>query len=814
MSNTVEISPELETQALSILKAKSPLDSPDFNPIEYLNKLFVNEQSLSSIDTVLTKLDAKLKETSGEAERLTDAQSTKGAYEGTRDLNRAKEAIQELFKKIQDIKAKATQSESMVQNITHDVKSLDYAKKHLTASVTVLKRLQMLVTAVDQLETVSNNKQYKESAQLLQAVIQLMQHFKSFKAVPQISHLSDRINNVQRQLETFVLRELEYGFNIEGGLMTQNGVLHDACLTASVLGEDTKEKIIKRYVDLQLVNYRQIFRPMEEVSQVEQISRRYAFLKRILKSCDEEHANIFPAEWAVSGRICERFCDFTRSDLEQVMKNNTPDVKGLLKALQLTIEFEGQLSKKYDKVGDEMLLFQIRVLTNMFHFEKRISAVFQPYLYLYIDTEDATIASMIDSYTESDTHADVEDDGSMVVLPSSTDLFYFYRETLDQCAKFSKGQALFELSQVFAKHLISYCNTIILGGLKKPVGPEHFRFSSLALNTADYCCITTSQLEEKLKEEVEEIYTTKIDLERIRNSFMSAISMCIDATIRCLEQSFDSQFSQMTRISWSTIDTVGDQSDFITQIQDRIKRYITVFGRNIANRRYFRTFCDRFAEIFITKYLVNIFKCKTISEIGAEQLLLDTHAIKTMLMDIPSMSNEPNTTVPNSYIRIVNKGVNKAEVVLKTVMSPIEPPEGFVENYLLLIGDKNTANFTRLLELKGIKKAEHPPLLEVFQKRIVHHDKLLDNSHIIPSDMASTVNNNNIPNAITSIASSAASNFNTTTSTIRANIPNLSPGINSPTEGTRGRLNENFRKLVLTGMAFRKDLQDRRDHTQ
>lgn len=76
----------------------------------------------------------------------------------------------------------------MVQEITQDVKSLDYAKRHLTHSVTVLKRLQMLgrkkvfqfyarrathniclpVTAVDQLEEMSRSKQYKESAQLLQ----------------------------------------------------------------------------------------------------------------------------------------------------------------------------------------------------------------------------------------------------------------------------------------------------------------------------------------------------------------------------------------------------------------------------------------------------------------------------------------------------------------------------------------------------------------------------------------------------------------------------------------------------------------------
>jgi hypothetical protein len=63
---------------------------------------------------------------------------------------------------------------------------------------------------------------------------------------------------------------------------------------------------------LELVNYRQIFRPMEEVSQLDNISRRYAFLKRILKVCDDEHAEIFPATWAVSGRVCQKFCEYTK----------------------------------------------------------------------------------------------------------------------------------------------------------------------------------------------------------------------------------------------------------------------------------------------------------------------------------------------------------------------------------------------------------------------------------------------------------------------------------------------------------------------
>lgn len=47
---------------------------------------------------------------------------------------------------------KASQSERMVQEICADIKKLDYAKTHLQASITALKRLQMLITAIGQLE--------------------------------------------------------------------------------------------------------------------------------------------------------------------------------------------------------------------------------------------------------------------------------------------------------------------------------------------------------------------------------------------------------------------------------------------------------------------------------------------------------------------------------------------------------------------------------------------------------------------------------------------------------------------------------------
>lgn len=48
--------------------------------------------------------------------------------------------------KILEIKTKAEQSETMVQEICRDIKKLDFAKKHITTTITALHRLNMLGT--------------------------------------------------------------------------------------------------------------------------------------------------------------------------------------------------------------------------------------------------------------------------------------------------------------------------------------------------------------------------------------------------------------------------------------------------------------------------------------------------------------------------------------------------------------------------------------------------------------------------------------------------------------------------------------------
>lgn len=159
-----------------------PLDGPEFDPVDYLNHHFPTERSLDRLEPFMTNVAVQIGDLDDEISKTVQTQSEAG-HQATRDVGEAKAAIRELFEKIRDMKAKAEQSEVMVQEICRDIKQLDFAKRHLQTTITALKRLHMLVTAVDQLQGVSKAKQYRESANLLDAVRQLLTHFENYAQV-------------------------------------------------------------------------------------------------------------------------------------------------------------------------------------------------------------------------------------------------------------------------------------------------------------------------------------------------------------------------------------------------------------------------------------------------------------------------------------------------------------------------------------------------------------------------------------------------------------------------------------------------------
>ena len=638
--------------------------------------------------------------------------------ESVERIQAAKVDLTELFKKIDDVRERALKTEQEITEMTADIKQLDNAKRNLTVSMTVLKRLQMLTTAYEQLRVLSRTRQYRDCSQLLQAVIQLMVHFKSYRSIDQIAILSKNVADLQRELMEQICEDFELAFS-KGEIPQKRSILAEGCLVVDAMGENARSRLITWYCNTQLREYRQVFRSHDEAGSLDNISRRYSWFRRILNNYDEEHAGIFPPSWKVNEVLANVFCEGTRDDFKEQLalyKRNgqTIDVNLLLSCLQETLDFEHSLERR--------LATGSRVSTDTFTSNdlpsssgQTISEAFEPYLSVWVEAQDKQLDSLLPKYRQRPLKAADEEFNPHGVISSSIELFAFYRHALQQCAKLSTGGSLAELTKMFAKYLDQYAQHVLLNYISSnnAMTPS-VEDLVLVLNTADYCYTTSGQLEDKIKSRIDQNLKQSVDLQSQADSFMGIASSAVRALVQKVEVELESCWREMRNAPWSRMEAVNDHSSYVGEILAKCKAKSEEFLPLLHKHQYARAFVDHLVELVSSLFIHNIFLCKPISETGAEQMLLDAYSLKTGLA---SLLPPP---VPSGFVKRVNFSFSKIDPFLKTIQVQPSPPEALVQAYLLHIADKSSANFRKILDLKGIRsRQEQNSLVELFQ---IHRD--------------------------------------------------------------------------------------------
>ncbi|XP_007454297.1 PREDICTED: vacuolar protein sorting-associated protein 53 homolog isoform X2 [Lipotes vexillifer] len=749
----LQLTPDVQLAIEQVFPSQDPLDRADFNAVEYINTLFPTEQSLANIDEVVNKIRLKIR-------RLDD--SIRTVVRGQTNVG---------------------QDGRQVKEITRDIKQLDHAKRHLTTSITTLNHLHMLAGGVDSLEAMTRRRQYGEVANLLQGVMNVLEHFHKYMGIPQIRQLSERVKAAQTELGQQILADFEEAFPSQGTKRPggPSNVLRDACLVANILDPRIKQEIIKKFIKQHLSEYLVLFQENQDVAWLDKIDRRYAWIKRQLVDYEEKYGRMFPREWYMAERIAVEFCHVTRTELAKIMRTRAKEieVKLLLFAIQRTTNFEGFLAKRFSGCtltdGTLKKLESPLASTNPFledepapemeelamekgdveqpkkpkapdsPFHGIVSKCFEPHLYVYIESQDKNLGELIDRFVadfkaQGPPKPNTDEGGA--VLPSCADLFVYYKKCMVQCSQLSTGEPMIALTTIFQKYLREYAWKILSGNLPKTTssgggltissllkekeGSEVAKFTleelcliCSILSTAEYCLATTQQLEEKLKEKVDISLTERINLTGEMDTFSTVISSSIQLLVQDLDAACDPALTAMSKMQWQNVEHVGDQSPYVTSVILHIKQNVPIIRDNLAStRKYFTQFCIKFANSFIPKFITHLFKCKPISMVGAEQLLLDTHSLKMVLLDLPSIGSQVVRKAPASYTKIVVKGMTRAEMILKVVMAPHEPLVVFVDNYIKLLTDCNTETFQKILDMKGLKRSEQSSMLDLFRQRL------------------------------------------------------------------------------------------------
>lgn len=696
------------------------LDADDYDPVIHLNQIFTHPSTLSSGVKQTYGVLLEYQNDIDDEIDLLEAEQDKANAQCLARMEASKAELADLFKRIDGVRERALQTERNITEMTRDIKQLDNTKRNLTLSMTALKRLQMLTTAYEQLRALIKTKQYRECAQLLQAVIQLMAYFKSYRSIDQIAALNRNVSELQRELLEQVCEDFEITFAKEEVLQKQ-GLLHEACAVVDALGEAAKSRLITWYCNTELRQYRTIFRGDQEAGSLDNIDRRYAWFKKTMKVYDEEHSAIFPQHWRVGEILARVFAEGTREDYKGILSRSTRggqnlDVKLLLSCLQQTLDFEHSVERKFS-TSSRTSIDTTTSITEPQNQVISISEAFEPYLGLWVDQQDKELARLLSEYKARPTRPVDEDFNSEHVIPSSTELIKFYQLSLNQCAKLSTGQPLLELSKVFGRYLEQYSQQILLAYIsEKPTQHTPSRVLPLedvilTLNTADYCYNTSNQLEEKIKSRIDDQYRDQVDLQSQADAFMGIASAAVRALVRRVEIDLEPSWREMKNTGFGKIETCENNSSYVPALQSKIKDMSSTILSWIHKQQYARAFADNLVELLSATYMTNIGQCKPISEAGAEQMLLDTHEIKNTLSRLL-----PGNPPPATFLKRVNASFGKIDPLLKTLQVHPSPPEALVQAYLIHIADLSDNNFKKILELKGIKnRAEYAQLLELYQ---------------------------------------------------------------------------------------------------
>ncbi|KAG6451570.1 hypothetical protein O3G_MSEX007240 [Manduca sexta] len=759
-------------------------DSDDFDAVAYINRVFPTEQSLSGVESAVAKCEFHLSGVEHDIRRLVRAQADQREA-GQKALTEAQQCMAELALQVCDINKKAERSEVMVREITCEIKQLDCAKSNLTAAITALNHLHMLVGGVSALRAMTRDRHYSEIALPMQAIMEVLQHFEGYRDIRELSALRDQVYAIRNDLAQQILADFKQAFTSGSKSTVSHRTLSEACSVVDILDPKVKQDLLKWFINMQLQEYQHLFSAEQECAWISHVERRYAWLKKHLLAFEDSLANLFPHQWALSENIALQFCKITRTELSNIMasRRNELDVKLLLYAIQNTYNFELLLHKRFTGTDLRTDNVDMNIKQNLETDNKDtavegevapsavgpgggswvglIGGCFEPYLSLYINSLDANLRSLIDRFVQDAKSSGQESagpsaSGEGAVISSCADLFLFYKKCLVQCARLTTGEPMLELAGVFQKYLREYASYVLQAALPGGAGGAggglastvpslvtnlhtllrddagdsrsvHQRYSkqeiskiTSVITTSEYCLETTIHLEQKLKEKVAPALADKIDLVPEQDLFHKLISNCIQMLVQDLEIACEPALQTMTKISWLNFDNVGDQSSYVTQIIMHLKNTVPNLRDNLSSsRKYFTQFCIRFANSFIPKFIQNIYKCKPISTVGSEQLLLDTHMLKTALLELPSLGSEVKRPAPAMYTKVVVKLMSKAEMILKLVMAPLDGNlEGFISQFVQLLPECTIAEFHKVLDMKGAKfsKAQMSNLDAIFKE--------------------------------------------------------------------------------------------------
>ncbi|KAG7662606.1 VPS53 [[Candida] subhashii] len=698
------------------------MDTYNFDPNVYLNEIFNSPDSLKELPQLLDHTHKYKRQLQQEIKIEINE------YDYRNTSSTLSTEIGSLIEDIRQVKANSATTQESITLMTSSIQKLDCYKKNLVLSMTIIKRLQMLVNAHNTLRKIISTHNYKEILQLLSVMKELLSFFKPYRAIDEINKINLMIVNTQNKLtdDIFIDFEdyMEHRYNREEEQLTYG------CEILELIDTKYKDKLLNWFYNLQLKDIKAIFNNLDEAGSLDNLDRRYIYFNKILKDIQARYAKAFPQDWRIEVEITKMFCRLTKKDISNLLSRTKPNSKTVLDNLTTTLEFEKNLNQLF-QTGD---------------FHQIISSVFEPHLSIWVQEQEKHLNSKLLEFSATSQlppeFKDEQDISTILrvnnvpnIAVSSTELFKTYHKILTQILKLTNGETLLDLAKLFSKYLFEYHNRILLPILPKNdndlgSGIESLKYLTMILNTGDYIVNNIDDLAGKFSNIVQEEYKERIPaFDASKEIYFQLINRCISTLVVKLTNDYKYCWREFVNFNWQELDVINDVSSYMAELKKVTIKNIKVALPLIIRDSYIRNFNDRLVELLVTTIANNLKMVKTLNVLSYEQILLDVSSLKELALQFPLYS-DPNyddskaaeTQSSKSYQKFVTNHFHDLESLLKLLMVPTIPVENIIESYFELIGDKSIQNFIKVLNLKKINRNEQSIYVENFKLQLTIED--------------------------------------------------------------------------------------------
>ncbi len=439
--------------------------------------------------------------------------------------------------------------------------------------------------------------------------------------------------------------------------------LTDACLVIDSLGAVARKELLDEFVEQQLSPYENIFGQGKAHFGLDQVDRRWAWIKRLVRNIDSKFGNICPKHWRLPHRLCVSFIDRTKVHFIQLLTGSeqNADVTLLLKTLQATLRFEQEMKARFEEDAnevrekeaekqapspvaaaagarrsissappifasldpDESIYREEDALVLRLVAPNVLSSVFDQFLGGYVLMERKSMDEMLHKLLQEDeiTRAmgtETTTSGGTTncnVYNSSMNVFVFIKNSIKRCTALTNGTTFLSLSKEFRACLRYYAEAL-RGKCPAPYShgpPPLYRLPAGAeqsicylVNTCEYCSEVVPQLEELIKSKMAPALSGQVDMSEEVDAFMDVVAHAIKILVSGIMDRLEGSFRAMQGINWANISSVGEESQHVHQMNNVLQDVMPRVRENLS-ATYFKNLCTKLATELLQRYMQNLY---------------------------------------------------------------------------------------------------------------------------------------------------------------------------------------------------------------